>query len=100
MDFHKLEAGKMQLHVSNYNLGTYIPEIIKLFMPVAEKKNISIEFNDTTSSTDTWFDAILLEKVFFNLLSNSLKHTPNGGYIILKIFRSLKIWASPQERFF
>ena len=83
MDFHKLEAGKMQLHVSNYNLGTYIPEIIKLFMPVAEKKNISIEFNDTTSSTDTWFDAILLEKVFFNLLSNSLKHTPNGGYIII-----------------
>ena len=52
-------------------------------MPVAEKKNISIEFNDTTSSTDTWFDAILLEKVFFNLLSNSLKHTPNGGYIII-----------------
>lgn len=83
MDFHKLEAGKMQLHVGNYNLGTYIPEIIRLFMPVAEKKNISIEFNDTTSSTDIWFDAILLEKVFFNLISNSLKHTPNGGYIII-----------------
>ena len=45
MDFHKLEAGKMQLHVGNYNLGTYIPEIIRLFMPVAEKKNTYTAFH-------------------------------------------------------
>ena len=83
MDFHKLEAGKMKLHVSSYNMSMYIPEIINLFSSIAEKKNISIEFNDATSSTEVWFDAILIEKVFFNLISNSLKHTPNGGYIII-----------------
>ncbi len=38
MDFHKLEAGKMQLHVSNYNLGTYIPEIINYLCLLPKRK--------------------------------------------------------------
>lgn len=83
MDFHKLEAGKMELNVNCCDMGSYVSEIINLFSPIIQKRNISIDFNDATCSTKVWFDTNLIEKVFFNLISNSLKNTPNGGYIII-----------------
>lgn len=84
MDFRKLEAGKMNLRCAKYDLDEFIGEVMESFRPLADKKNVALEFNNTSSSGNLWFDMILLEKVMFNLLSNALKHTPEGGYVWIK----------------
>lgn len=81
MDFRKLEAGKMRLKVGLYKLDDFVNEILLSFKPLADKKEILLEYTNMGRSTEVWFDYILLEKVFFNLLSNAFKHTPAGGYI-------------------
>lgn len=83
MDFRKLEAGKMHLKAGQYDLDRFVNEIFLSFKPLADKKNILLEYNNMGMETEVWFDYILLEKVFFNLLSNAFKHTPQGGYIVI-----------------
>lgn len=84
MDFRKLETGKMNLRCSQPGLDEFMNEIIESFQPVAKKKNIALEFNNVSSAGNLWFDIFLLEKVLFNLLSNALKHTPQGGYVLIE----------------
>lgn len=83
MDFRKLEAGKMHLKAGQYKLDDFVNEMLLSFRSLADKKNILLEYNNTGREAKIWFDYILLEKVFFNLLSNAFKHTPKGGYVII-----------------
>ena len=46
-------------------------------------RNIHYDFQLSETPTLCWFDSQLLEKVFFNLLSNAFKYTPDNGNIII-----------------
>jgi len=94
LDFTKIEAGKMKVKKQK----TDIAEILKFYTSIvrtyAESKSISVVFNDNTiniqSKRDkmiTYIDRDLLDKVIFNLLSNALKFTSNGGSIIIQLDR-------------
>ena len=86
MDFRKLESGFMQLQPSEININAYLEETVLTFRELATLKNISIDLIKNETDSNIWIDKILIEKVFFNLLSNALKHTPKEGKIEIAIY--------------
>lgn len=85
MDFRKAETHHLNLEIAEYNLIDFLKQILNNFQDAALAKNILLQFEYTNQNLCLYFDAQQLEKVFFNLLNNSLKFTPENGSIILSV---------------
>lgn len=85
MDFRKAEAGKMKLNVTPANIVAFAKEIFLSFQYLAIRKHIDYTFESKEEFLELYFDQVQLEKVFFNLLSNAFKFTPEHGRIKLEI---------------
>jgi len=83
IDLRKIDQKVMKLSVSDYDLGQVLKEILDMFHENAEKKGIRIVFNSSGQVVKAWFDKDKLEKIMFNLLSNSMKYTQEGGVITI-----------------
>ncbi|MEI1279337.1 ATP-binding protein [Leptospira venezuelensis] len=81
LDFSKFEAGKMKVELESTNISNLIRAILKDFEPSALKKNIQIKKELPSSDLNILIDRYLFERIFFNLLSNALKFTPEDGTI-------------------
>lgn len=82
LDFRKVQNGKMELRLSDFNLAESMKQWIKLFSASAQKKHITISMN----APDTVMlraDQDKIERICYNLLSNALKYTSEGGEITL-----------------
>lgn len=85
MDFRKQEAGKLALNVSPENIVHFAKEIFLSFQYLALKHHIDYQFICEEETIEIYVDHEQLEKVFFNLLSNAFKFTPDYGRISLRI---------------
>lgn len=81
MDFQKNESGTMSLKISESNFVEFTQEMVLYFRELAAAREIHFVFNHTMDSVNTWFDKSMMEKVYFNLLSNAFKNVPNGGVV-------------------
>lgn len=85
MDFRKAETGNMVLYVQHDNIIPFIKEIYLSFTALAESKNIQYDFTTDQAEVYLYTDHDQLEKVFFNLLSNAFKFTPDNGCVSVEI---------------
>ncbi len=85
IDFRKIEFNKMQVTATPTDIVAFVNEIIQTFKPIAEKRNIDCRLLTTERSLEIWADESMLDKIFFNLLSNALKFTPDNGFITIHI---------------
>lgn len=81
LDLAKIDAGRMELHVSEFSLYDLIERLVSMMRPIAEKKNI-----DLISASDPGIpllrqDSGKLQQILYNLLSNAVKFTPEGGRV-------------------
>ncbi|WP_169311977.1 hybrid sensor histidine kinase/response regulator transcription factor [Pseudopedobacter saltans] len=85
LDFSKVEAGKMKLRVERVNLVDFTHDIYQSFQYKARETGIQYRFSSAKSSIEAYIDKAQLEKVFYNLLSNAFKFTPNDGRVDVTI---------------
>jgi len=85
LDFRKIENEAMKLKVCNIDLVEFITDLLDTFKQYAEKRKIIIEYSIGYYGNDVWFDPILMEKVFFNILSNAFKNSKAGDSIKLSV---------------
>jgi signal transduction histidine kinase/DNA-binding response OmpR family regulator/CHASE3 domain sensor protein len=80
LDLSKIEAGKIDLHVTDSALRTMTAALARTFEPLAGEKKIafSIVIDDGTPETLV-SDAQRVEQILRNLLSNAIKFTDNGS---------------------
>ena len=81
LDLAKIEAGKMELHISDVALRDLIERIVASLLPLAERKNIDLQWDVAPEVPVLRQDAGKLQQVLNNLLSNAVKFTPEGGRI-------------------
>ena len=82
LDFRKVQNGKMELRLSDFNLSESMKQWIMLFSVSAQKKHIAISM-DAPDTIMLRADQDKIERICYNLLSNALKYTSEGGEISL-----------------
>lgn len=83
LDFRKYENGKLNLRLTEIDFNQAIHDWTESFCSVARKRDIrlTLETPEVDAPMPIAIDAEKIERVFFNLLSNAFKYTPDNGSI-------------------
>jgi signal transduction histidine kinase len=84
LDLAKIEAGKMQVRLEDFNIHEICEGLLNMFRPLAEKKNIDLRSQIAPDIPRMRQDVTKIQQVLQNLLSNAIKFTPEGGRVLLK----------------
>jgi signal transduction histidine kinase/AraC-like DNA-binding protein len=85
LDISKIENDHLDLKVSNGDIVYFIRDISTLFRWPASQRNIDIVFSSERDTFNGYFDGDKIEKICYNLISNALKYTPEGGRIVIEV---------------
>ena len=85
LDYRKVEEKKFTLRASKTNLYDFSKNIIQDFDREAKKRNIDFTLTTNNPELEVYLDQNLMDKVYFNLLSNAFKFTPEKGKISIII---------------
>jgi signal transduction histidine kinase/DNA-binding response OmpR family regulator len=81
LDLSKLEAGKLKLEASEYDIIPFLKGVVLSFSSLAERQRITLRFNTIEKTLSIYVDKDKVEKIVNNLLSNAFQFTPEGGEI-------------------
>lgn len=99
LDFRKYESGKLELNLSTINLQDAVEGWYDSFQGLAHQKHIRLQLqvDDQRQSTPdetlpaaflTKADLAKVERIFFNLMGNAFKFTPENGRICVSLERT------------
>lgn len=84
LDFRKYENGKLDLNLSEIDFGQAVNEWLEAFHALARKRHMHLVLKEEESTGKTLaLDAEKFERIFFNLVSNAIKYTPDNGTITI-----------------
>ena len=83
LDFRKIQNKKMELTLSEFELTHYLKEWASTFESIATKRKIKVDLI-TPAPIRLCADIYKVERICYNLLSNALKYTSEGGSITIK----------------
>lgn len=81
LDSAKMDAGLFTIRKTESDIKKLITDRINVFTPLAKEKSINLLVSIEQDLPKFAFDPIRIDEVLNNLLSNSLKFTPNNGTI-------------------
>ena len=81
LDLSKVEAGHMELALSEFDVGTAVRDTRTIVGTLAEKKSLSLEVEAEDGIPPLTADHSKFKQILYNLLSNAIKFTPAGGRI-------------------
>jgi signal transduction histidine kinase len=81
LDLAKIEAGRMELEVTDFHLPQAIDNAITLIRERAARRAITLEVDVDPRLGEIKGDERKVKQVLLNLLSNAIKFTPEGGRV-------------------
>lgn len=81
LDFRKYENGKLDVRLSEVDFGKSVSDWLESFRAIARKRDIKLTLKADAEEITLAIDAEKMERVFFNILSNAFKYTPDNGSI-------------------
>jgi two-component system, cell cycle sensor histidine kinase PleC len=88
LDISRIEAGRYELHEAPLALADVVEDCHRLMRLRAESKGLRIVEAFEPELPQLWADERAIRQICLNLLSNSIKFTPTGGTITLKVGRT------------
>jgi signal transduction histidine kinase/DNA-binding response OmpR family regulator len=83
LDLSKLDSGTLKTHAIQGDIIPYLQYLTESFYSMAKDKNIRLVFYPETEAVVMDFDDTQIQHIVYNLLSNALKFTDEGGKVIL-----------------
>jgi signal transduction histidine kinase len=81
LDLSKIEAGRMDLELTDFHLPTALDNALTLVRERAGRRSITLESTVDQQIGEVRADERKIRQVVLNLLSNAIKFTPEGGRI-------------------
>jgi signal transduction histidine kinase/putative methionine-R-sulfoxide reductase with GAF domain len=81
LDLSKIEAGRMELELSDFHLPTALDSALTLVRERAGRRGIAVHLSVDERLDQIQADERKVRQVVLNLLSNAIKFTPEGGRI-------------------
>jgi len=85
LDVSRIIAGKLALQPRQLNLSSVIHTAIDVVRPLADSKNIKINYTCGSEINSLTGDPRRLQQVVLNLLTNAIKFTPHGGRVEVRL---------------
>ena len=85
LDLAKVEAGKMEVRRSEFDLARLITAQCDMIGSLSEEKDISLSIDIPDDLPTAFQDPNKLGQIVNNLLSNAIKFTPEGGMVTLRV---------------
>ncbi|MDR3691600.1 MAG: response regulator [Fimbriimonas sp.] len=86
LDLSKIEAGKMDLFLENFDVGRMIDEIASNVQPMVEKNSNTLQITHAHDLGEMHADQIKVRQAVSNLLTNAVKFT-HEGHVTLDVWR-------------
>lgn len=83
LDISRIESGNLNLKSEQMNREMFGTAINTTIGPLMEQKNITFRCDLQHMEEMIYTDAVRFKQIFFNLLSNAAKYTPEGGNVWL-----------------
>ncbi len=84
LDMSKLEANAMKVVKSRFWISRAVMEVSNLLMPLANKKNITIN-NEIPDDFEVFADYQKIQQILYNLVSNAIKYSPENDVIDIAV---------------
>ena len=79
LEYSSLEQGKLQVSKETFDIGQLCEEIVEMFAPIAQHKNLQFHFeNSFEKGTLINTDKLKIRQILTNLISNGIKYTLEG----------------------
>lgn len=88
LDFRKYESGKLELNLADADLKSAEQEWFRAFGGLAKKRNINLHNSVGEGDFIVTCDILKLERVFFNVMGNAFKFTPENGTIDVRLSKT------------
>lgn len=86
LDFRKLQHNKMSLLLEQLDIKTLLEQVLEQFEELAHQHRLTLRLIQGSATLEPlWLDRDKIEKLFFNLLANAIKYTPDGKSITVTI---------------
>ena len=85
LDFRKTESGKMTLDLQPIDLNATLSTWTDSFQTLADKRRINLFYLTSGRGFKTMADEAKLERIFYNIMGNAFKFTPDGGDISVSL---------------
>lgn len=86
LDFRKFENNKLKLTLTEVDFTKVLKEWLESFYSIAKKRDIKLILNEPSSTVKLAIDVEKIERVFFNLISNAMKYSPDNSTITVKYY--------------
>ena len=84
LDLARIGYGKLSLQMVNLDIDVVLRDVIKTVKTEAGKKQIRLTLKLKAGRSYVPGDAVRLQQVFWNVLKNAVKFTPDGGAIVVE----------------
>jgi CheY-like chemotaxis protein/anti-sigma regulatory factor (Ser/Thr protein kinase) len=81
LDVSRIISGKLDLHLTRFDLTTVVSAAVDVVRPAARAKLLDVDVEIHEDARAVTADADRLQQVLWNLLSNAIRFTPSGGRI-------------------
>jgi len=81
LDLSKVEAGTTELEPETFKIAKVLDEIERVSGPRASAKKLTLKFRVDKRLTTVTADKMRFKQVLYNLISNAIKFTPEGGNV-------------------
>lgn len=98
MELAGLEIGQIKLQTQEGNIGEFIQLQVENFQGFAQKRAINLSIHLPETPIVGWYDPEKMQKILYNLVSNALHHTPDGGEVSLRLAPTGDTGKNPSEK--
>lgn len=93
INFEKTEMYSSKMRVGEYELFTFLDELLDHFQSYAETNRIKLIYESNFRFLNVWFDREKMESILKNLISNAIKYTPQNGEVHVYAFSTVDYWG-------
>jgi signal transduction histidine kinase len=84
-ELSRLDSGALQLHKAPVDLTELVAETVESLRPSAERSSIKLVIEQQLKPMVGFVDPDQLQRVVANLVHNAIRHTPEGGQIVVGV---------------
>jgi PAS domain S-box-containing protein len=85
LDAQRMESGRIQLKIQQVDIRSLVKESVQEVQPLLNQKRQHLHMKIPSGTLNIRGDPLRLSQVFWNIMNNAIKFTPDGGDITISI---------------